>query len=75
MNEWSAHPEVCIPVEWLSTGDPRCPYFEVIEGVNWEVWIMSSGEHETVVYTLKIKGIEILDFDDWPPYWDRPASE
>ena len=74
MNDWSAHPELWRPVAWLSTGDPGCPYFEVIDGVNWEIRIKEAGEHESVIYTLTIGGREILEFDEYPPFWKRPPA-
>lgn len=71
VNGWAAHPEVFVPMEWMSTGDSRCPYFQVVDGINWEIWSRDSDEGEPVIYTLTIGGSEVLDFDvdDWPSCW------
>lgn len=74
MNEWSSHPELRRPISWLSTGDPGCPYFEVVDGINREVLIESSGEGEQTVYALTIGGAEVITFDEWPSFWHRPPG-
>ena len=66
---WSDYPELCVPVKWLSSGDPGCPYFQIIDDVTWEILIQSSGENEPTVYTLAVGGVEMLDFDEWPASW------
>ena len=49
-------------------------HYQVIDGVNWEIRIKEAGEHESVIYTLTIGGREILDFDEYPPFWKRPPA-
>lgn len=57
-------------VAWKKGHNPVFPYVANFEGVNCIIRINDFPEE--ALYTLIIEDGETLDFDEWPPQWDRP---
>ena len=67
----SVHP-LDTPVRWQSTGDPERPLRASVGSDEWEIRINDFPAEP--FYSLLVKGKKVLDFDDWPPVWTKPAA-
>ncbi|HEY4238888.1 MAG TPA: hypothetical protein VGM88_03700 [Kofleriaceae bacterium] len=58
-------------VSWTATGDGEFPY-KVVDGGKEYVLRVNDFPAEAL-YTLMSNGEEVVDLDDWPAEWQRPA--
>lgn len=61
------------PLRFIATDDAEFPYVARDGAREWTVRVNDWPEDPTV-YTLLSGGREVLDFDDWPEAWERPAG-
>ena len=61
-----------LPLFWQPTGDARFPY--AAHARNRRYVLRLNDFPAEPLYTLMLDGEALLDFDDWPSAWVRPAS-
>ena len=57
-------------VVWREGTDPDYPYLAAHAGEQWLVRLNDFPDES--LFTLIVDGVEVGDFDDWPPAWERP---
>jgi hypothetical protein len=58
-------------VTWRKGPDPEFIYIAVVGD---EHWVIRLGDFPAEpLYTLMVDGEDVLEFDDWPPAWQRPG--
>lgn len=71
-NDWSRHPELCVEAGWkTATGEQYVLFEATVRGQTWQVRVNDFPDEPC--YTFLIDGNEVMHFDDWPPFWQRPA--
>jgi len=71
-NGWSQHPELCMEAGWkTATGEENVVFEAAVSGQTWQVRINDFPVEPC--YTLLIDGNEVMHFDDWPYFWQRPV--
>ncbi len=71
-NDWEKHPELGVPVGWkTATGEERVIFEAMIGNQSWQVRINDFPDEPC--FTLLIGSNEVMHFDDWPSFWQRPA--
>ncbi|MDB5859938.1 MAG: hypothetical protein JWQ76_3627 [Ramlibacter sp.] len=56
-------------VKWRETDDPDFPYEMNRDQVLWKIRINDFPDEP--LYSLMRNGVQMADFDDWPPHWER----
>lgn len=71
-DNWDDHPETRRNVRWQAMDDPEVVGRAEIDG---KVWLVRLNDFpDEPLYTLLIDGLETIHFNDWPPFWERPAG-
>lgn len=70
-NDWEAHPEFCIPVEWRAAAGDSIILEASVGGERWAVRINDFPDEP--LFTLIIGDTVAMHFDDWPGFWVRPS--
>ena len=72
-NDWAAHPDFCISVNWRSSSGHESTVAEAtVDGKPWAVRMNDFPDEP--LFTLLIAGSEAMHFDDWPTFWNRPDN-
>jgi hypothetical protein len=70
-NNWAQHPNLSRPVAWHTYSGAGSFEFEAtVEKSTWRVRLNNFPDEPC--YTLLIEGKEVIHFDDWPKFWQRP---
>ena len=59
-------------IAWEHTNDPRSPYRADLDGRSLALRVNDFPAEP--IYTLVVDGVALVDLDDWPDAWHRPAA-
>jgi hypothetical protein len=59
-------------IAWEHTNDPGSPYQADLDGRSLVLRVNDFPAQP--IYTLVVDGVDLVDLDDWPDAWRRPAA-